>query len=780
MKKLVSLLLALVMILSLAACGSGDTPTNESKAPEGSAAPDGDTQPGEFVPYTYEDEAVYMGAMKEYYDMLTAAQKLTDVDEMYVEMAKAEAKALTSGVLQIWRGDGGGYRMSRMVDKSYPTVLWGTDADRYESALVTKEILTGEDRQELISMWAELAGTGTYEQAAKDFLAEKGYTLKSDLGYWEFNLDPETWDVLSVWTNSVGDPVCNTVENLAKYDMENVLQPAMAESWEEGTGTILVAKTDEEGNVVMEDGEEKDDEGNPIPVPVMEEKTVTTWTFHIRPGQIWTDSQGRKIADVKADDWVASMQHMIDFYGSSGAEVLTPIIVNAQAYADGQLLDFDVVGVEAVDDLTLVYYLNNPVPAFESMLTYCGFFAPLCREYYTSQGGTFGVDTHENGNYGTSPENIAYCGPYRITSYTPTNSMVFEANDSYWNRDAMNITKITWYYQDGNDPLKPYDDFMAGTLDRCGLGPSTIKKCQEDGNFDKYAIVSELEATTRVGYLNLNRQSFALFNDPTGCVSEMEHGSVETLDRDNEVYVADATIVDDAARTHVAMNNHNFRLALTMAWDRISYNALYAGEEVKELGVRNTYTPGNFVTLGKDVTTDINGASTTFEKGTYYGAIVQAQIDADGYPIKVWDPEANGGLGSSDGFDGYYSASNCQEYLAKAAEELAAVGVEISKENPIQIEYADPVFSEGGTNRAKAYKQSVEAASGGLIQVNLLPVQDNQQNNSTNYLISEGWENCIDIGIGTAWSADYADPASYLTLFLPYGNGYQTKNLGVW
>ncbi len=780
MKKLVSLLLALVMILSLAACGSGDTPTNESKAPEGSAAPDGDTQPGEFVPYTYEDEAVYMGAMKEYYDMLTAAQKLTDVDEMYVEMAKAEAKALTSGVLQIWRGDGGGYRMSRMVDKSYPTVLWGTDADRYESALVTKEILTGEDRQELISMWAELAGTGTYEQAAKDFLAEKGYTLKSDLGYWEFTLDPETWDVLSVWTNSVGDPVCNTVENLAKYDMENVLQPAMAESWEEGTGTILVAKTDEEGNVVMEDGEEKDDEGNPIPVPVMEEKTVTTWTFHIRPGQIWTDSQGRKIADVKADDWVASMQHMIDFYGSSGAEVLTPIIVNAQAYADGQLLDFDVVGVEAVDDLTLVYYLNNPVPAFESMLTYCGFFAPLCREYYTSQGGTFGVDTHENGNYGTSPENIAYCGPYRITSYTPTNSMVFEANDSYWNRDAMNITKITWYYQDGNDPLKPYDDFMAGTLDRCSLGPSTIKKCQEDGNFDKYAIVSELEATTRVGYLNLNRQSFALFNDPTGCVSEMEHGSVETLDRDNEVYVADATIVDDAARTHVAMNNHNFRLALTMAWDRISYNALYAGEEVKELGVRNTYTPGNFVPLGKDVTTDINGASTTFEKGTYYGAIVQAQIDADGYPIKVWDPEANGGLGSSDGFDGYYSASNCQEYLAKAAEELAAVGVEISKENPIQIEYADPVFSEGGTNRAKAYKQSVEAASGGLIQVNLLPVQDNQQNNSTNYLISEGWENCIDIGIGTGWSADYADPASYLTLFLPYGNGYQTKNLGVW
>ena len=65
MKKLVSLLLALVMILSLAACGSGDTPTNESKAPEGSAAPDGDTQPGEFVPYTYEDEEIGRASCRE-------------------------------------------------------------------------------------------------------------------------------------------------------------------------------------------------------------------------------------------------------------------------------------------------------------------------------------------------------------------------------------------------------------------------------------------------------------------------------------------------------------------------------------------------------------------------------------------------------------------------------------------------------------------------------------------------------------------------------------------
>lgn len=737
MKKFVSLMLALVMLLSLFACGN-NADTN-SKAPEDSKAPDDSQQSGlgEFVPYTYEDEAVYMAALKEYYDLVQEAQSLDDLDEMYVAYAKAEAKALSSGILQIWRGDGGSYGLSRMVDRSWPSVLWGSDEQRYETALVTEEILKAEDRLELKKMWNEMAGTGTYEQAAKDFLNEKGYTMTDSIGYWDFTLDPETWDCLSVWTSSVGDPVCLTVDNLAKYDMENVLQPALAESWE-----------------CSDDG--------------------LTWTFHIRPGQIWTDSQGRKIADIKADDWVASMQHFFDNYGSSGAEVLTPIIKNGQAYADGDITDFTEVGVKAVDDLTLEYYLEYPVLAFESMLTYCGFFAPLCREYFVSQGGTFGVDDHVNGNYGTSPENIAYCGPYLITSYTPTNTIVYEANDSYWNRDSMNVTKITWYYNDATDPLKTYDDFMAGTLSRAGLGVSSMKKCQEEGNFDDYAITSELTATTRVGYLNINRQTFNLFNKPTACVSEIEHGSVDAIDRDEGVYTSD--ILDDAARTHSAMNNQNFRLALSFAWDRTAYNALYAGEELKELSLRNTYCPSTFVTLSKDVTTDINGSSVTFEAGTYYGKIIQAQIDADGYPIKVWDEATQSG----DGFDGFYSKANCQEYLAKAAEELAAVGVEISKENPIQIEYADPVFSEAGTNRAKAYKQSVEEASGGMIQVNLLPVQDNQENNSTNYLISEGWENCIDIGIGTGWSADYADPASYLTLFMPYGYGYQCKNLGLW
>ena len=49
---------------------------------------------------------------------------------------------------------------------------------RYHQALVATEIISAADRTEMKEKWAELKGTGTYEAWAKDFLTNKGYTLK--------------------------------------------------------------------------------------------------------------------------------------------------------------------------------------------------------------------------------------------------------------------------------------------------------------------------------------------------------------------------------------------------------------------------------------------------------------------------------------------------------------------------------------------------------------------------------------------------------------------------
>ncbi len=743
-KKFLSLALALVMLLSLAACGGDNNPpaTDGNKNPDTPPTEDNNTgtpaEPEGFQPMTYDEEEVYTKAFSEFEAAYAKAKEATDVNEMYALQAIAEAKMLESGVMLPYYSDGGNYGISRIVPRTAPTVMWGSDLDRWETLLVTNEIIKPDDRAQFTAMWGELAGTGTYEQAAKDKLAELGYTLK-DTRDMLYEQDPETWDVLSRWTNTTSEPICLTVDGLAKYDMENVLQPALAESWE-----------------CSEDG--------------------LTWTFHIREGVAWVDSQGRKVDEVKADDWVASMQHNMDFAGASAAEVFAAFIVNGEDYYLKNISDFTQVGVEAPDDRTLVYHLTQPVPAFESLLSYCGMFAPLCRSYYESQGGTFGPD-HDNGNYGTGPNNIAYCGPYLITSWTEKNSFVFDQNPTYWNPDSMNIKKINWYYYDGSDPLRGYNDTMAGTIDSAGLGTSALQKAREDGNFDKYAYLStDLTGNSRCGFYNLNRQAFATFADPTIGISPQSHESVDGIDLIGGVVTSD--IEDDAARTHLAINNQNFRLALTMALDRGNYHAQRVGDELKELSLRNTWVPGNFVTLNADTTVDISGTATTFPAGTYYGEIVQAQITADGYPMKVWDPAAADGLGSGDGYDGWYNPTAAKEYLAKAVEELAAQGMEITKENPIQIDYYTCSIVETWNNQANVYKQVIESNLDGLVQVNIVDTPDTTSYQNTSYFNDTGADNCTDVNIGSGWNADYADPASYLDIMQRYA--YLTKNFGLW
>jgi len=172
--------------------------------------------------------------------------------------------------------------------------------------------------------------------------------------------------------------------------------------------------------------------------------------------------------------------------------------VNASEYISGEVTDFAEVGVEAVDDYTRVYTLEAPCSYFLTMLGY-NVFAPMSRTYYESQGGKFGMEYDSSAadyNYGKSADTIAYCGPYLVTGHTEQNSIVFSANPTYWNADALNIQSLTWKYDDGSDPTKLYNDFLNGTVDAVGLTSSILELAKSDGYFDDYASVSGTDATT--------------------------------------------------------------------------------------------------------------------------------------------------------------------------------------------------------------------------------------------------------------------------------------------
>ena len=216
-----------------------------------------------------------------------------------------------------------------------------------------------------------------------------------------------------------------------------------------------------------------------------------------------------------------------------------------------------------------------------------------------------------------------------------------------------------------------------------------------------------------------------------------------------------------------------FRLALAMSIDRGTYNAQSVGEGLKYNSLINSYTPGTFVNLPEEVTVDINGTPTTFPAGTFYGAIMQAQLDADGIALTVWNGNA------STGYDGWYNVEACQAELAKAVEELAAVGIEVSAEKPIYLDLPVRTDNQNNMNMKQAMKQSIEAATNGLIMINLVEYNTRDTYLDATYWYNTGIDANFDLNDGSGWGPDFGDPSSYLGTMLPQYAGYMTKSLGI-
>ena len=307
-KQVLAVLLAGTVIAgSLAGCGGGNAPATDTPAAENNSQTETTAgtetagtdetvaegeEPAESSAKTmeeldamdYDERSTYLYEQNlgEFYELYTEAKaEVSDLSKRHAMMAVAEAKLLESGVLNPQTSQGGAYAMSREVPGTRTTVLWGNDEYRYHNALVTTELIKTVDRTEMKQKWAELQGTGTYLDWVKTYLEEKGYELMDSYASNVYSSDPTTWDILSTSQTADSYVLVNTYDGLLEYDNENVQQPALATSYD-----------------VSDDG--------------------LTYTFHIREGVDWVDSQGRKVADVKADDWVASFQHMIDTNGGLG------------------------------------------------------------------------------------------------------------------------------------------------------------------------------------------------------------------------------------------------------------------------------------------------------------------------------------------------------------------------------------------------------------------------------------------------------------------------------
>ena len=186
------------------------------------------------------------------------------------------------------------------------------------------------------------------------------------------------------------------------------------------------------------------------------------YTFKIREGVYWYDYRGNPVAEVVAQDWVDAMKYVLTPENASAtANIAYNVIKNGRAYYNGEITDFDQVGVKALDKYTLQYTLERPVPYFLSMLDY-SVFMPANGEFLAQQGSRFGTDNTR----------LLYNGAYILTTFEHQNRRVLVKNQNYWDRDNVHIEQLDLQYNADAATIGP-TLYMDGLISAVAI-PSTL------------------------------------------------------------------------------------------------------------------------------------------------------------------------------------------------------------------------------------------------------------------------------------------------------------------
>ena len=445
---------------------------------------------------------------------------------------------------------------------------------------------------------------------------------------------------------------------------------------------------------------------------------ATEFTFNIREGVKWVTDEGMEYADVTAHDFVTGLRHAAEF-NSYTLYLVQYTIKNLDAYINGEV-EWEEVGIEAVDDYTVKYTLEKSTPYFHTLTTY-SILMPVNQEFLESQGTGCKLGAADTGDcaFGeVASDKILYNGAYTLTNFTSKSVIEYEANPSYWDAEHVYIPSVKLVYYDGSDPDSLFEAFDNGQY---SLAPVYT---------DNAAIYEQ--AKERYG------------NDIyVGKTNSTSYWTSFIIDRNNYHMVgnegAEVSPQTDAQRqdTATAKLNLKFRQAIMRGFNTADANAQTVGDDLAENRLRNTLTQYNFV-----LTSD----------GVMYGDLISealTALDANLYPA---------GFNIEDGQMAYYNVELAQSLMAEAKAELEAEGVTF----PIQLDVQVNSESEKDVKQGQAIKQSLETNFPGDVQVNIIMATSDSMSAQTSADLYN-----TDLYVGIGWGPDYGDPKTYVDVFDP-------------
>jgi len=127
------------------------------------------------------------------------------------------------------------------------------------------------------------------------------------------------------------------------------------------------------------------------------------------------------------------------------------------------------VGVRALNAKTLKVYLQSPTAYFLS-LTAFPTYMPVCKAVVS-----------KNAKWASDVKTFVTDGPFKLTEWSHNEKLVFVKNPTYWDKDKVKLTKITYYMvEDASTALSMY---QSGQLDASSTVPlSELPKLVASGD----------------------------------------------------------------------------------------------------------------------------------------------------------------------------------------------------------------------------------------------------------------------------------------------------------
>lgn len=160
----------------------------------------------------------------------------------------------------------------------------------------------------------------------------------------------------------------------------------------------------------------------------------TTYTFQLNENARWSNGD-----PITAEDFRWSWQRALTPALGNLYNYMYFPIENAEAFANGEIDDFNEVGVRVLDTHTLQVQLRNPAPYFLQLLDHYSTY-PVHRATLEAFG-----DPSNRLTRWAREGNIVSNGSFKLTEWVVNSHIRVEKSDTYWDADVIDLNAIVFY-----------------------------------------------------------------------------------------------------------------------------------------------------------------------------------------------------------------------------------------------------------------------------------------------------------------------------------------------